>query len=115
MQRRGLGKMRHIETQDLWGQQAIKEGRFTVRRVKSEDNTADIGTKPLNRENLERCMIAMGYFCDSCPSERPVVEATTESSNAENYTAARTTLSFASGNARGFAGGGVQMKSRTAR
>ena len=66
MQRRGLGKMRHLEVAELWGQQAISEGKFTLRRVRSELNTSDVGTKPLSREALERHLQMMGYHSPAC-------------------------------------------------
>ena len=38
---------RHIEVRHFWMRQHIKDGLFQVTRVPSEDNIADIGTKPV--------------------------------------------------------------------
>ena len=66
MQRRGLGKMRHLEVAELWGQQAIAEGKFALRRVRSENNASDLGTKPLDRGCMEKHLVNMGYFNPIC-------------------------------------------------
>ena len=40
----GIGNMKHITVALLWWQDEVKSNRLRVRRVKSEDNLADIGT-----------------------------------------------------------------------
>ena len=45
--RQGLGKVRHIEVQHLWLQSAVKEKRIKLSKVSSEENVADLMTKPL--------------------------------------------------------------------
>ena len=45
--RRGLGKMRHIEIRDLWLQKEVNEGKVTVSKVPGDDNPADLLTKVL--------------------------------------------------------------------
>ena len=44
LHRHGIGKMKHIDEAHLWLQDEVKSNRLRVRRVKSEDNLADIGT-----------------------------------------------------------------------
>ena len=66
MQRRGLGKLRHLDVQELWVQDAIQRGAFKVRRVSTRNNTADIGTKPLSRESMEKLLTMMRYWAPSC-------------------------------------------------
>ena len=48
MSREGLSKVKHIETRFLWIQDAIKAKRFSLRKVKTEENPADLFTKPLD-------------------------------------------------------------------
>ena len=60
MKRQGLGKLRHIQVRDLWLQQEIKEGRLHVHKVDTKANPADLGTKPLSKEEVERHVHAMG-------------------------------------------------------
>ena len=43
--RRGLGKMRHLEIRDLWLQKEIREGRVVVHKVLGTENPADLMTK----------------------------------------------------------------------
>ncbi len=53
-QRQGLGKLRHLDTQTLWVQQAIRTGRVDLRKVLGERNPADLLTKhSLSRARLE--------------------------------------------------------------
>ena len=70
LERRGLGRTRHIEVQDLWAQEAIRQGRFKVQKVASKENTGDLGTKPLPREDNERLLQIMGYHSRGCEEGR---------------------------------------------
>ncbi len=45
--RRGLGKLRHVDTQCLWIQQKVREREFELRKVKGDMNPADLCTKYL--------------------------------------------------------------------
>ena len=59
--RRGLGKARHVDMQNLWIQEASKSGRFTTRKVRTNVNPADLTTKPLTQPKIEQLMGIMGY------------------------------------------------------
>ena len=59
--RQGLGRAKHIEMQHLWLQDAVKRKRLTTKKVDSAMNPADLMTKALNREAIDRLMGAMGY------------------------------------------------------
>ncbi len=51
--RQGLGKLRHLDTQALWIQQAVRTGRVDLRKVHGLVNPADLFTKhSLTRERL---------------------------------------------------------------
>ena len=56
MERRGLGKTRHIEVQDLWLQDQIEQGTLRVRKIHTDSNVSDMGTKPLDRCKVEAHM-----------------------------------------------------------
>ena len=43
--RRGLGKVRHIEVNQLWFQEKVTERIIEIKKVKGEDNLADALTK----------------------------------------------------------------------
>ena len=43
--RQGLGKLRHIDTHTLWVQQAVRSGRFELKKIKGDENPADLLTK----------------------------------------------------------------------
>ena len=61
-QKKGLGRMRHVEIRQLWLQSELREGRVQVQRVPTKQNVADILTKVLARARLlELCsMILLG-------------------------------------------------------
>ena len=61
LHRRGLGKLRDVEVEELWLQQEISKRKVTVTKIKGTENTADIGTKPLKREAAEYFMEKMGF------------------------------------------------------
>ena len=58
--RRGLGKIRHLATSDLWIQARLRTGDFQLAKVAGQDNVSDILTKHVDRATLERHMLAMG-------------------------------------------------------
>ena len=60
--RRGLGKLRHIETQFLWVQNKVKSGAFQVAKVKGTENVADTFTKYLDRQTMDVHMETMGFI-----------------------------------------------------
>ena len=59
--RRGLGKVKHVDMQNLWIQEASKNGPFTTRKVGTNVNPADLMTKPLAKPKIEQLMGIMGY------------------------------------------------------
>eukprot|EP00972_Heterocapsa_arctica_P034668 5105155-Heterocapsa_arctica.AAC.1 len=59
--RQGLGKARHVETQWLWIQQATREGRVTMNKIPGKENPADLSTKPLNKDMIDGFMKALGF------------------------------------------------------
>ena len=59
--RQGIGKLKHIDVAYLWIQDEIRSHRLRVRRVRSEDNVADLGTKPLSTAVIAKHCLTMGY------------------------------------------------------
>jgi hypothetical protein len=58
--RQGLGKLRHIDVQYLWVQLEVSEGRLRVDKIGTTDNPADLLTKALNAETVEKHMNKLG-------------------------------------------------------
>ena len=58
--RRGLGKVRHIELNQLWLQEKVNNKEIEMRRVKGEDNVADALTKHLDQRNINKHLQATG-------------------------------------------------------
>ena len=59
--REGLGRARHIGTQFMWMQEAVREGKVRIVKLASKNNPADLFTKPLPEESIQRHMRTMGY------------------------------------------------------
>ena len=50
--RRGIGKIRHLETSSLWLQRAVTDRRLTLHKDKGETNQSDVGTKHLDAKRI---------------------------------------------------------------
>ena len=61
LHRPGIGKLKHIDVSYLWIQDEVRSRRLQVRRVRSEDNIADLGTKPLSKAVISKHCITLGY------------------------------------------------------
>lgn len=58
--REGVGRVKHLSTEALWMQQAVRAGIVSVHRVASDDNPADLGTKSLSRLRLDKLRERVG-------------------------------------------------------
>ena len=54
--RRGLGKLRHLETKYLWVQEAVKSRRIMLKKVKGITNPSDVATKYLPWSCIEAAL-----------------------------------------------------------
>ena len=61
IQRTGLGKRRHLDTNELWLHQKVKDKDITHHKVKNTFNVADILTKATDFENITRMMELMNH------------------------------------------------------
>jgi hypothetical protein len=52
-QRRGMGKVRHIETNQLWLQEKVATGYIVITKIGTHDNLADQLTKPVTEEKMK--------------------------------------------------------------
>ena len=66
VRRRGLGKVRHLDTTDLWLQEKVREERCEVLKVEGALNPGDILTKSVDRATLQRHLTCMNI----CPETR---------------------------------------------
>ncbi len=57
--RRGLGKLRHIDTQCLWIQQKVRNKAFEVRKIQGELNPADLFTTHLPGEEKVKSLVKL--------------------------------------------------------
>ena len=62
--RRGLGKVRHLATADLWIQDKVRTGGIILSKVDGASNPADMLTKHIPRPLLEKHMRSMSLKLD---------------------------------------------------
>ena len=60
--RRGLGKLRHIELSELWVQDQIARGRITVYKIDGSENSSDSLTKHSCGERIVQTMRHCNQF-----------------------------------------------------
>ena len=58
--RRGLGNIRHLAKADLWVQDRIRAGDFSLKKVLGTENISDILTKFTDRATLCKHLKTMG-------------------------------------------------------
>jgi hypothetical protein len=61
--RQGLGRLRHVDTQCLWIQQRVRDGSLELRKVKGEQNPADLFTKHLSSSSRIRDLLNL-FGCE---------------------------------------------------
>ena len=57
----GIEKLKRIDVACLWMQDEFRPKRLRVRRVKSEENVADFGTKPLSKAVIAKRCLTLRY------------------------------------------------------
>ena len=60
--RQGLGNTRHIDVRGLWLQDKVRSKEIAIFKVPGDANTADIGTKALAAEVIQKHIRQMGFF-----------------------------------------------------
>ena len=58
--RRGAGKIRHLDTRDLWIQERVARGDIMIEKVRGEDNFADGLTKHVDKQKMDQFMSECG-------------------------------------------------------
>ena len=59
--RRGVGRIRHLDTTTLWLQSLVTNRRIQIRKILGTQNPADLGTKHLGRIAMWKCLEMLGY------------------------------------------------------
>ena len=76
--RRGLGKIRHLHTTDLWVQECVRNGKVELLKVAGTENPADIFTKYLDASIMNKALEKLNCkFMDGRPACAPAAAGTT--------------------------------------
>ena len=63
--RRGLGRVKHIDTVFLWVQEVVNRGRVRVDKKSTHEMIADVLTKAVTEVKMESMMTQMNYhYCE---------------------------------------------------
>ena len=54
--RKGLGKIRHLDTTDLWLQDKIRSRKMSLEKILGADNPADVLTKYVDKSILDKML-----------------------------------------------------------
>ena len=83
--RQGLGKLRHVDTQCLWIQQRVRDGSVDLRKVRGEENPADLFTKHLtSRDKIKSLLDLFGcQYRDGRAEAAPILRAGVGTSKGE--------------------------------
>ena len=57
--RRGVGRIRHLDTTDLWIQERVKSGDIVVTKIPGSENPEDLFTKYLSRPDMLKHMTTL--------------------------------------------------------
>ena len=58
--RKGLGKIRHLATTDLWIQDKVRSRQLELVEILGTENPADVRTKYVNRQAMEAALSRIG-------------------------------------------------------
>ena len=67
--RRGLGKVRHLEVGYLWLQDLVADKRILVSKVKGTENPADMRTKHLGSQDIDKCIELISCYVEGGRSQ----------------------------------------------
>ena len=74
--RSGIGRVRHLAVGQLWVQEKLREGAFKLFKVAGSENVADVLTKNLARDLLDKHLAAMGVMrAEGRAASAPMVSA----------------------------------------
>ena len=60
--RKGLGKMKHVQTRYLWIQERLATGCFKLLKVGTKSNVADVCTKAVSSVDMDKHMKSTGHL-----------------------------------------------------
>ena len=72
IKRQGLGKLRHIDTNYLWIQERAARKQIGYGKIKGAENPADLFTKHLNKDTVEKHMDTLGMEYKEGQSEAAI-------------------------------------------
>ena len=63
--RRGLGKLRHLDVEDLWVQEKVRDKTVEIAKILGTDNPADVFTKYVDSATLQKTLKFMNLHAEA--------------------------------------------------
>ena len=83
--RRGLGRIRHLATTDLWIQEKIRDGKVELLKILGTENPADVLTKYVDKKTMEAALAKLSLeFQEGRSQIAPNIMGTSAAPQAEN-------------------------------
>ena len=57
--RRGLGRIRHLATADLWIQEKVRSGHVELHKILGTENPGDVFTKYVDKSTMEKALATL--------------------------------------------------------
>ena len=73
VQRRGLGRMRHVQTRYLWIQERVGQGDLAIAAVPGKRNVSDVLTKSVGGITLKRHLATMNFWSQQASAKQKEV------------------------------------------
>ena len=67
-------RLKHVEIQELWLQEIVRDKRATLSKIQCEINTADLGTKSPAKADLDKMLALLGYQMEEEYHKREVTK-----------------------------------------
>ena len=72
--RRGLGKIRHLATADLWIQEKVRSGHIELQKVLGTENPGDVFTKYVDQTTMKNALEKMSlHFVEGRSAIAPAI------------------------------------------
>ena len=72
--RRGLGRIRHLATADLWIQEKVRSGQIELIKIPGKENPGDVFTKYVDKVTMENALLKMSlHFKDGRSAIAPEI------------------------------------------
>ena len=86
VQRKGLGKFRHVDVQWLWLRERMQNVTFKAAKVNGKEHAADLLTKHLSSEDMRKHLVKLGFELRSDRSDKSLKIGSLHNERGDHWT-----------------------------